>query len=214
MRLRGADLRGAHLERVYLAGAHLEGAFFREAHLEGAILGVSHTALTDARPKRFTIAFVPTWRRSKLGREQLEGMPLGEVPTSPDDVHLERADFAGAHLDGAVLIRGHLEGASLRESHLEGTNLTNAHLEGADLRGAWLDNKTVVRDATLDANTRLGDIQWGGVGTVNLTQINWNQVITLGDEQGLSSPITSRRPRNSRTCLSPACTSTSSSGPQ
>jgi hypothetical protein len=29
----------------------------------------------------------------------------------------------------------------------------------------------VLSDATLDAVTRLGDIQWSGVGAVNLTQL-------------------------------------------
>jgi hypothetical protein len=60
-------------------------------------------------------------------------------------------------------------------------------LEEADLRGAWLDSKTVLSDTTLNAKTRLGDIQWSGVGAVNLTRIKWDRVPTLGDEQATVS---------------------------
>ncbi|HEV2461473.1 MAG TPA: pentapeptide repeat-containing protein [Ktedonobacterales bacterium] len=69
--------------------------------------------------------------------------------------------------------------------HLERANLAGAHLEQANLIGTTLDSKTVLNGATLDTKTRLGDMQWGGVGAVNLTQITWSAVPQLGDEQGV-----------------------------
>ncbi|HEY7832597.1 MAG TPA: pentapeptide repeat-containing protein [Ktedonobacterales bacterium] len=85
----------------------------------------------------------------------------------------------------------HLEKAIISMAHLEGADLGGAHLERANLRGAWLDSKTVLSDATLDRKTRLGDIQWSGVGAVNLTQIAWNAIPMLGDERGMTprSPV-------------------------
>jgi hypothetical protein len=100
--------------------------------------------------------------------------------------HLQRANLLEAHLERAEFNEAHLEGANLSFAHLEHVNLRGAHLECSDLRGAVLDTKTVINNATLSPLTRLGDIQWGGVGGVNLTQIDWSRVPTLGDEQGIS----------------------------
>ena len=97
--------------------------------------------------------------------------------------HLEGADLGGAHLEGAHLYQAQLKGASLGAAYLEGATLLGAHLEGTDLGGASLDGKTNLSEATLDRKTRLGDIQWSGVGNVNLTRINWERVPTLGDER-------------------------------
>jgi hypothetical protein len=99
--------------------------------------------------------------------------------------------FTDLHLEGVDLSRAHLEGARLSDAYLEGVGadlqirLAEAHLEGADLREAWLDSTTVLSGARLDRQTRLGDIQWSGVGAVNLTRLPWDQVKTLGDEQGV-----------------------------
>ena len=105
------------------------------------------------------------------------------------------AELSRANLEGATLYAARLELATLGHASLEGTNLSEAHLEraalngasmqGADLRGAWLDSKIDLSEATFDEKTRLGDIQWGGVGGVNLTRINWERVRRLGDEQGV-----------------------------
>jgi hypothetical protein len=96
--------------------------------------------------------------------------------------HLERAFLIGAYLEQAVLIEVHLEEADLRAADLEQANLRGAHLEGADLSEASLDSKTALINVKLDGETRLGDVQWGGVGAVNLTRLPWDQVATLGDE--------------------------------
>jgi uncharacterized protein YjbI with pentapeptide repeats len=156
-----------HLEGADLHGAHLEGADLGAAQLEGADLGVAHVE----------------WVR--LGRTQLERTHLGGV-------HLEWADLGEAHLEGAVL----------REAHLEVVYLREAHLEGADLRYTTMDSKTNLRGAELakplttlerlfswlplmrrTASASLGDIRWGGLGTVDLTSVPWESVQRLGDER-------------------------------
>jgi uncharacterized protein YjbI with pentapeptide repeats len=149
-----------HLEGANLTGAHLAGASLIDAHMAGA----------------------------DLTRTDLEGANL-------TGTHLERANLLGAYLEGANLTAAFLEGANLTGAHLAGAtivrtdlagaNLRLAHLDRANLTGAWLDSKTVLNDTTLDSRTRLGDIHWSGVGAVNLTQVNWEQVPTLGDEQGV-----------------------------
>jgi hypothetical protein len=124
-----------------------------------------------------------SWLAEQSGRDE-----IGQVPNLHlegailYEAHLEGASLGGAHLEGANLGGAHLEGAFLYEAHLEGANLGEAHLDGTTLSGAWLDSKTVLSDAMLDKQTKFGDIQWSGVGAVNLTQITWNTVPTLGDE--------------------------------
>jgi uncharacterized protein YjbI with pentapeptide repeats len=107
--------------------------------------------------------------------------------------HLEDAALDGAHLEGATLhaaylgrssLQGaHLQRADLSVAHLQGAYLSDAYLQGADLRRASFDGKTHLNRAILDAEIKLGDVQWGGVGAVNLTQIDWQQVLRLGDER-------------------------------
>jgi uncharacterized protein YjbI with pentapeptide repeats len=170
--LEGADLRFAHLEGVVLSAAHLEGANLHGAHLEGAALSWAYL------------------EGANLGAAHLEGVKLSAA-------HMKGASFSAAHLNGASLIFAHLEGAAFRAVHLEGAALNAAHLEGADLslahlEGAnlgttWLDNKTVLTNAILDTTTCLRDIQWSGVGAVNLTGLDWRRVSRLGDETVLNS---------------------------
>jgi hypothetical protein len=40
----------------------------------------------------------------------------------------------------------------------------------------------VLSNVVFDTKTGLGDIQWSGVGAVNLTRIDWDTVPTIGDE--------------------------------
>jgi hypothetical protein len=155
--------------------AHLEGAKLSQAHLEGA-------DLVGARLDR-----------ASLNQAHLEGASLSQA--NFEDANLSQANLDGATLSQASLERANLGRATLREAnlssaHLEGANLTGSKLEGANLRKAWLDSRTMLRNASLDRRTRLGDIQWGGVGAVNLTQLDWDAVSALGDEHGvgLSSP--------------------------
>ncbi len=187
--LEQADLYQAHLEGAFLYAAHMESAYLREAHLEGARLNAAQ--LTDANLSRAYLENASLseahLERANLTRTNMKGANFFQA-------HLEYADLLEARLEGVILNRAHLESANLSEAHLEGalveahlerSALFGAHLEGANFTGAWFDSKTLLNEATLDRKTCLGDIQWGGVGAVNLTQIDWKQVSTLGDEQGV-----------------------------
>jgi hypothetical protein len=83
-----------------------------------------------------------------------------------------------------------LWGTNLGGAHLEGANLSKAVLVGASLREASFDGRTNLSEAHLDRRTRLGDIQWSGVGNVNLTRLNWDAVPPLGDETALKRDAT------------------------
>jgi uncharacterized protein YjbI with pentapeptide repeats len=165
------DLPNLHLEGANLSHTHLEGADLRGAHLEGAGLTWAYLEGADLRYAWLQSAF--------FNHAHLTGAEL-------DRAHLEYAFLFEANLASANLHHAHLEGVELDWAHLEGARLGAAHLEGARLIGAWLDSKTILSNAILDQYTRLRDIQWSGVGAVNLTQIDWNRVRTLGDEQGLT----------------------------
>ncbi len=169
--LAGAFLRGVHLEAANLSGAHLERAYLPQAHLEGADLSEAHLAGVFLR------------------EAHLEGANLIVA-------HLKEASLREAHLEQADLRGAHLEGAGLTGTHLEGAYLHGAHLERATLRGAQMDGKTLLQNATVakppsllgrlfprNTSTALGDIRWGGVGTVDLTAVKWSHVARLGDER-------------------------------
>ncbi len=104
---------------------------------------------------------------------------------------MEDVRLGGANLQGADLVGAKLKRADLAASHLEGAKLTLARLESADFREAWFDSRSVLKQVELDDRTLLGDIQWGGVGTVNLTEINWERVTRLGDEHEANEVMTS-----------------------
>lgn len=162
LHLEGAHLGHAQLQNAQLGSAHLEYAFLPGAHLDYAFLGMAdmrHATLYEA--------------------------------------HLEHATFFRADIEHAMLWEAHLEHAELSEAHLEHTELVAAHLERADLRGAYFDAGTDLTGTSLgnarwwdrfvpwtepDA-TALGDIHWSGVGTVDLTRIDWEDVQRLGDER-------------------------------
>jgi uncharacterized protein YjbI with pentapeptide repeats len=160
LHLEGAHLWRAHLEGVYLATAHLEGAQIDNAFLNNCYLREAH----------------------------LEGASL--ISTNLKGAWLRQAHLKFAHLGHANLVdsdleSAHLEFAYFANAHLEGANLRGAHLEEVNLSGAWLDSTTVLSEAALNSNSRVGDIHWGGVGGVDLSQIDWSRVLRLGDELGM-----------------------------
>jgi hypothetical protein len=114
--LRGANLKGARLERIKLSAARLEAANLSGAHLEGADLHLVHL------------------ERAILSVAHLEG------------AQLLRAHLESAHLEGAYLEYTHLEEADLKDADLRAargaeayfakTNLEGARLEDAELGGA------------------------------------------------------------------------------
>ena len=197
LHLEQADLRDAHLEQADLREAHLEEAHLREAHLEKASLTWAHLERADLGYVHLEGADLALahLEEATLDAAHLEGtLLLG--------AHLKRAYLDAAHLEGAFLAWARLENAYLSRAHLEGAILDAAHLEGADLRAATLDGKTILIDAILaesptlldrllnwlpltrrNTSASFGDVRWGGVGTVDLTAVQWDPVLRLGDER-------------------------------
>jgi uncharacterized protein YjbI with pentapeptide repeats len=155
LKLTGADLRWLANQTGYDGLGHAPNLHLESAHLNGA----------------------------QLERAHLSGAHLERVKLF--GAQLKRATFYGAHLEGADLRAVDAEGADFADAYLSGANFRLANLKQTDLREAWLDGSTVLSEAVLDSRTRLGDIQWNGVGTVNLTQLNWPDVHRLGDETAL-----------------------------
>jgi hypothetical protein len=122
-----------------------------------------------------------------------------------------------AHLEGATMSRAHLKSADLFKAHLEGADLSESHLEGVDLRLASLDAKTNLASVMLGeprsmfarflrrkptyGNARLGDARWEG--PPDLTQIRWESLKRLGDEERISwhSPAVSTHEPDHRTVV-------------
>lgn len=206
LHLEGANLKGTHLEGANLSSAHLEGAnlektylvgsTFNGAHLEGSNLFgafVEQAKFYRANMMGVQLDFA-SLERTTLTEAHLEYARLVNAHLEGADLegtNLERANLDFAHLEGADLSNANLRSACFTEARLEGVNLEGAVLESADLTQSWLDRRTVLTDAVMDRMTKLGDIQRGGVGVVNLTRIGWERILTLGDEYGvgLRSPI-------------------------
>lgn len=158
--LEGAHLPDAHLQGTNLAGAHLDGANLTRANLEGADLSIA-----------------------KFNRAILFGTNLSNVRSH--SAEFKNANLTYVHLESGQLWWAAFQGANFDKADLFGADLMGSHFEGANLNDAKLDNKTVLNEVTFDRKTRLGDIQWGGVGTVNLSEIEWDRLPTLGDEVGM-----------------------------
>jgi hypothetical protein len=126
--LRGASLRGTHLDEANLIGTHLEGAVLRDIHLEYADLDGAH----------LEGAVLPL---ARLGGADLPGAHLeGALLLT---AYLRGANLSGAYLHEADLSGAHLEKANLRGAHLEGANLSGAYLHEADLSGAYLHEASI-----------------------------------------------------------------------
>jgi uncharacterized protein YjbI with pentapeptide repeats len=165
--LEGADLRSAHLEWATLSSAHLERANLGGADLRGVVLNFAH----------MESAYL---RLAHLEGANLMGTSLERA--NLNEAHLEGASLKYADLQKANLNSANLSWADLFKTQLAGSELSEAHLEGSDLRGTSLDDQSLLNDTSLDSATRLGDIRWGGVGTVDLTRVNWGAIHRLGDE--------------------------------
>lgn len=177
--LRYADLTHADLREASLGFAHLEGADLDGAHMEGAGLGFVHL-------ERATLCGAHLGGAS-LANARLDGADLTRA-------HLDGARLFGAYLESAHLNEAELTGTDLGEAHLEGANLHDVCLEGADLTRSYLDSQTYLSHVTLGGArsairlfriaaspaARLRDVHWGGV---DLTLVEWDRLLLLGDEQ-------------------------------
>jgi uncharacterized protein YjbI with pentapeptide repeats len=138
--LDGADLHGAHLERVDLRSSSLYRADLRSSLLIGA-------DLTDAN-----LDF------ANLSDANLRGAVL--FRTALYNVHLKSADLSGTIMTGADLSFADLAFADLTNADLTFADLRFADLSGANLSGADLSRardltQAQVDSAITDSNTRL-----------------------------------------------------------
>jgi hypothetical protein len=94
---------------------------------------------------------------------------------------LQDAKVRWARMEGSLMRRTHLEGTDLRNTHLEGTTLAEAYLYETDLRSAFFDSASRITTlGSKDATARVSGVRWGGV---DLSRIDWSQVLLLGDEK-------------------------------
>jgi hypothetical protein len=166
-------------------------ADLREVVLSGTILG--NVNLNGAN-----------LQGARLNGTDLHGANLFQTNLANAD--LRRADLSEAFLPHADLRDTDLERTNLRGARLLEVNLSGAYLERTDLRGAdlWssrMDVSTMLREVTIDTNTRFGDVLWNGV---SLTQVDWKLAPTLGDERAVEewrTRLSRARGRQERTEL-------------
>jgi uncharacterized protein YjbI with pentapeptide repeats len=137
----------------------------------------------DSRNAQFEAAFLPVDPGADDRIVDLSGASFVRA-------QLKRANLSNSHLEGVDFANANLQEANLSASHMERTRLIGATLAGADLRTASFDGDTLLTGVVLDSATRLGDIRWGGIGAVDLTQIDWQHVPQLGDQTMLNKGST------------------------
>ena len=156
--LRGADLR--HIDLSYLPLSRLCG-------------GLSWTEWLAAKEQHTMAAML--MEGVNLMGAKLEGANLCEaqlVGANLSMARLNEAILPGAQLERADLRWAQMEEADLSWARLGGANLTEAQFKGADLRGIILSDEKHI-------GPWLADILWDGV---NLSVVDWSQLILLGDE--------------------------------
>jgi hypothetical protein len=155
-----ANLSGARLFHANLCGAYLNGANLSRANLSGADLSSAYLLEVNLSG-------------TDLVQANLTDAALGKA-------NLSTADLRWADLRNANLATAYLADTRLIDAKLEGTDFTCTNLSGADLRRARMDSTTLLREVKLSPSTRVADVVWNGVP---LTEVNWGQAKTLGDEQ-------------------------------
>lgn len=155
LELRGANFRGALLERVDFTGADLRGADFTGAVLARAEL--TEADLTDAVFSGANLGLARLVRakaekgvdltRAVLYRADLTGASLRGARM--DGVDLSEAVVAGAELVGVVarelmLLRTDLSGLKLAGADLTKSNFVEVNVSGVDFTGATLTGAVFV----------------------------------------------------------------------
>ncbi len=135
LKLEGADLSGANLEKADLSGADLTGAILAKANLSGA-------DLTGATLDR-CVAIRARLREAYLGNARAPGGEFSGADFSEADLSgftSEGGRFAGARFKDAVLANAVLTGGDFTEARF-----ANADLRGADFTGAKLATAELAR---------------------------------------------------------------------
>ncbi len=152
--LRGVNLSGLPLTRLYARDAALEGAEFVRAHLE-----VADFVQADLRNANLSFAFLDQanfagahLEQARFAGSQLKGAGFKSAWLTGADflsadltqAHaIGQTDFTYARLEGANLMAARLERANFGLAHLERANLRGTHLERANLSGASLAGATL-----------------------------------------------------------------------
>ncbi|WP_224366484.1 DUF2169 family type VI secretion system accessory protein [Hyalangium versicolor] len=151
MELRGANFRGALLERVDFTGADLRGADFT-----GAVL--ARADLTEAN----------------LSEAIFSGANLGLA-------RLIRARAEkGLDLTRAVLYRADLTEASLRGARMDGVDLSEAVVKGADLGGVVARELTLLRTDLSGLKLAGSDLTKSNFVEVNVSEVDFTGATLVG----------------------------------
>lgn len=169
----GLDLRGACLNGVDLSGLPL-------ACIIGGLNMISNPAINSSRRKKAAVIL----DGANLRQAHLEGAILYNASAkgaSLQGAFLQKIKARWARLEEARLRNAHLEEADLHNAHLEGSTLKGAFLYKTDLSKAFFDTASTITDlGSRDATPLLADVRWGGV---NLTLVDWSQILLLEDER-------------------------------
>jgi uncharacterized protein YjbI with pentapeptide repeats len=219
--LRGADLRGAVLERANLRGADLAGADLRgaalgEADLRDALLedakcqdaGLRFADLRGAVVENADLRGADLWggvlEGAGLARADLRGAVLEEANLQGADLthvnlqgatlgqaDLRRARLCGVNLQGAVLGGANLDGAVLTDTRLQGVDLSRCRVARVHLAGAWLERTRLRQDQLGDA---LGEELEGRYEQARLGYLALERnFVELGDPRAASWAYRKRR---------------------
>jgi uncharacterized protein YjbI with pentapeptide repeats len=185
VQMRDADLSEAQLVGVNLARADLRGAVLIGSDLRGADLS-----------------------EANLERAQLQYALLGEADLHSSNLqhsNLQHCDMRNCNLQASSLVAANLRWADLRGGTMAmarfgGADLTRARFDGAsDLHGISLVEhsadlvlpttdedfpNSTQQPSSASTSAFLVDVDWGAV---NLTGINWDQLIFVGEEHALRS---------------------------
>ena len=169
----GIDVRGADLRQADLRGLPL-------ACMIGGLAMIDDLTINTGHRKQAAVLL----DGATLRRTHLEGAILYDASVrnaALQDSHLQEIRARWVNMEGSRLRGADLRGADLSRSHLEGCTLKNACLDGTDLRGAFFDATSRISTLGSKETTALvSEVHWG---EVDLTRMDWSQVIILGDER-------------------------------
>jgi uncharacterized protein YjbI with pentapeptide repeats len=151
------DLRGANLQRAYLARLNFSGARFNETQMQGADLEGAQM------------------RGADFFKAQMQGADLKGAKMQGAEFKMAAmlgADFRKAQMQGVQFILANMQGADFREAQMQEANFSTAGMKGADFRKAQMQGADLYR-AEFDTTTALtaADLTMAAVKAVDFTKI-------------------------------------------
>jgi len=159
--IKGADLKGIHLERIKFNTANLINVNLSGAKLKNADL--RHASLTWANLKGADLEGADL-KNANLTEANLEG------------ANLKNAKLKEVNFEGANLTEASLKGVNLEFSNLEKANLTKADLEGASLKGVNLIFSNLEK-----ANLAKADLEGAGLRIIKKNGLKKSQKKLFAD---------------------------------